>query len=333
MWNPSHVLLLTSSACIKDREASERLEKRREHILNDLFGVGRSLDTLEDQMDPPPIWVPGDFVRRYFSCDDPFNGELEYDVTDDVIKVNESLCLHGQKGVHPRDARRGKLLSSVAYETIFQSLGQERAALLAGGGVVSALENLDGFAVTPSENMYCQECVDDYHLSLRPKVELLQDYLFLFEELDTKSEDASLQYDPGTIFSCDQEKYVYVVHRKFCSTLREHIKKIMKKVAVADADSIPVDEKLLPKHESLAEGIDVLDLKDIDIMGNASENDNSSIDTSVNQAITCMYFHESIRDVCQLAISSLLCRLQVHMGCAPGFRNNLFGVFLGQSGA
>lgn len=238
-------------------------------------------------MDPPPVWVPGEFVRRFFSCEDAFDGELENDVTEDVMKTSERLCAHN--GLHPREARRGKLLSSVTYETIIQSLFEERTALLAKTGTGNALENQDRSVVTPSENMFCQECVDDFLLNMRPKVELLEDYLFLFEELDTKSEDAPHLYNPGTKFSRNEEKYVYLVTRKFCTTLRDFVKQIMKKVAPADNESNQVDEKLSPLYECIGEGIEVLDVKkDLEIMSKSGENGNGSIDTYVNGAITCM---------------------------------------------
>ena len=266
---------------MKDNESAERLKKRRENILNELFSPNRPLEVLLDHADPPPVWVPAEFLRRFFSCTDPFETELRHDVVGDVIKAGEALCEHGQRGLHPRIARKGKLLPRVMYETIVGSLCEERAALLSNEGVQNGEERQDGFVVSPSENMFCQECVDEFHLNTRPKLDLLEDFLFLYDELDTKSDDAQTDYEAGTVFKCEGEKCVYLVARKFCSTLRDHIKQIMKKVSQADADSFPSDDKLLPNFECVAEGIEALDMKDL-APANIPE-----IDKFVNTAVTC----------------------------------------------
>eukprot|EP00977_Amphora_coffeiformis_P027969 scaffold34674_cov171-Amphora_coffeaeformis.AAC.10 len=275
-----------SDACIKNREAAERLKKRREDILNELFRPDRPFEALVDHMDPPPVWVPGDFLRRFFSCTDPFEVEFETlgcDVVEDLIKSSENLCHHSQKGLHPRVARKGKLLPRVMYETILGSLFEEKAAILP-----DEMNDDDphGFVVTPSENIFCQECVDEFHLDIRPKLDLLEDYVFLYEELDTKSEDAPIQYEAGTVFVCEEDKYVYLVARKFCSALRDHIKQIMKKVAPADAESIPIDENLLPQYETIAEGLETIEMKDIEVEESSTDKD-ENVDKQVNNAITC----------------------------------------------
>ena len=240
-------------------------------------------------MDPPPVWVPGDFLRRFFSCIDPFEDELAHDVVEDVIKLSDHLCQHGQKGMHPRVARRGKLLPRVMYETIMGSLFEERVTLLPDE---AENDHQDGFVVTPSENMYCQECVDAFHLDVRPKLDLLEDYIFLYEELDTKSEDAPIQYETGTVFTCEEDKYVYLVARKFCSALRDHIKEIMKKVAPADAESITIDEKLSPHYENIAEGLETIEMKDLEIKESSTDKD-GNVDKQVNNVITCRSFMET----------------------------------------
>lgn len=290
------------SACIKNSEAAERLKGRRNYILNELFRPDRPFEALVDHVEPPPVWVPGIFLRRYFSCSDPFEDELAHDVVEDVIKGSDHLCLHGQRGLHPRVARKGKLLPRVMYETIVASLFEERASLL-GGEVEN--ENQDGFVVTPLESMYCQECVDEFHLDVRTKLALVEDYLFLYEELDTKSEDAPVTYGADTDFECHDNKYVYLVARKFCTALRDHIKQIMKKIAPAGAESFAIDEKLLPKYESIAEGLDALQMEDLEIKGSPGDND-ESVDTQVNNAITCRYFWRDARELVIKQCSHLL---------------------------
>ena len=270
------------SLCIKDSEAADRLKKRRDCILNDLFSDERPLELLLENMDPPPVWVPGDFLRRFFSCSDSFGDDLALDIVGDVIKVSDSLCEHGQTGIHPRVARRGKLLPRVMYETIMSSLLDERE-LLRSGFADKSEERQDGFAVSPSESMYCQECVDDYRLKVRPKIELLEDYLFLFDALDTKSDDAPVEYEAGTTFQCEEDKSVYIVTRKFCTAFRDHVKQIMKKVSSADAASFLVDDKLLPMFENIAEGVETIEMKDLEIP------ENGSVDKFVNSSVTCKF--------------------------------------------
>ena len=270
------------SSCIKDSEAADRLRRRRDGILNDLFSTDRPLELLYDNVDPPPVWVPGAFLRRFFSCSDRFEDDLAKDIVGDVIKTGDSLCEHGQVGIHPRSARRGKLLPRVVYETIVASLYEERESLLADQVKVSD-ERQDGFVVSPSESMFCQECVDEFCLNVRPKLELLEDLLFLFEELDTKSDDASIEYETGTVFGCEKEKFVYIVARRFCTALKDHIKLIMKNVTAVDAESFPVEEKLLPVFESIAEGIEAIDMKDLEVT------ENSNVDKYVNSLVTCKF--------------------------------------------
>jgi len=254
--------------------------------LNELFRPDRPFEALIDHMDPPPVWVPGDFLRRFFSCTDPFEVEFETlrcDVVEDLIKSSDQLCQHSQKGLHPRVARKGKLLPRVMYETIMGSLFEEKATLLPNE-IYDDAEH--GFVVTPSENIYCHECVDEFQLDIRPKLDLLEDYVFLYDELDTKSEDAPIQLEAGTVFACEEDKFVYIVARKFCSALRDHVKQIMKKVAPADAESISIDEKLLPHYENIAEGLETIEMEDIKVKESSTDKD-EHVDKQVNNAITC----------------------------------------------
>lgn len=330
---PSHFIIdqidHAFSSCLNDQKRADRLQTRRDFILNELFPVDHHFDVLEDCRDPPPVWVPGKFLRSYFSCNDAFDEFLEHDIIEDVVSVSACLCSHNQKGLHPREARRGKLISSVMYETITQTLAQERAALLSHGDSME-VEHQDGFVVTSSENMYCQECVDEYHLNLRPKVELLDDYLFLYRELDTASDDAPLQYGLGPTSDQDQDKYVYLVSRRFCSALRDHVKQIMKRVAPADSDSLKLDENYLPKYETIAEGIEVIDIKDIQISTTSGDVDNSAIDIYVNKAITCAYLLD-VNIASQRQISCFISS-QVHMGAVINSTKRSSDLYLGGSG-
>lgn len=255
--------------------------RRRDYILDELFRLDRPLEVLpQNGDDPPPVWVPGSFCRRYFGCSDTFEDELKQDTVDDLISASDNLCQHGQKGLPPRVARRGKLLPRVVYETIVSMLREERKSLLKDSNM-KIDECEDGFVISPSENMRCQDCVVEYQANLRRKYDLLQDYVFLFKELLLMATDEPLEYEQGTIFEADEDRYVYLVSKKFCNSLRQHIKGLMKLVAHSDGESFAVDEKLLPRYENVAEGIDTFELKDIEVPHTGD------FDIFVNQNITC----------------------------------------------
>jgi hypothetical protein len=250
--------------------------------MKEIFSTGQPLETLVEYENPPPVWVPGSFLRRFFSCRDTFEDELTGDIVEDVIKTSDSLCAFGEKGLHPRVARRGKLLPRVMYETILSILREEQKSLL-DGTETQADQVEDGFVISPSEGMFCQESVNEYLAKLRPRVFLLDDYLYLFDNLLISTTNESLQYEAGaTAKDSKPDDYVYLVSKKFCTALREHIKKIMKQVAHCDSESFAVDEKLMPDLENIAEGIDVFELRDLE-----PTNASSNIDIFVNQNLTC----------------------------------------------
>lgn len=203
---------------------------------------------------------------------------------ENVIKVSDSLCIHGQKGVCPTVACRGKLLPRFVYETIVELLMAERVRLLKQEGARE--EPQDVFVVTPSDSLFCQECVDDYRRDLRPKVHLFEDYAFLFDELDPKNDDLSLEYEPGTVFEREVDGFVYLVARKSCTAIRNHVKHVMKLISAADSEAFCVDEKLLPEHESVAEGLGALKLEDLSF-DMTPENGDCKLDPYLNTSITC----------------------------------------------
>jgi len=193
--------------------------------------------------------------------------------------------MHSQPGLDPATARRGKLLPRPAYEKLIELVDADNEYF----GFQSAAR--DDFVITPAKHMECKDCRASYVRNLQQKLGFVNDLKALYDMLEPKQDDPPLEYDPSDAEIRSEDKFVYIVHRKFVTSLRSIVTDLMKTVVHADATEVPVRNRLRTGAESIAEGIDALDVSDlVSFFENEhirpSDGDDP-VDGTVNSGIAC----------------------------------------------
>lgn len=280
--------------CLDDKKAANRLKRRHEIIGRDMFS--NLLSTKASSEDPSDlVWVDATQLRRALSTEDRLEDELLGRGGKGVFRHSHLLCNHEEPGLHPRVARRGKLLPRRIYEVLISALRDERNLLC---GVASPVNDLNDCVITPDKNLFCQKCADDYCVELKAKLDLIKKLRDLNELLDPKrdsllSQDRRLDSDEEK----EQTDCEYIVSRKFVT----HFRKIMTRIskAAATSESVTMTKAapgaILNGVECIAEGLDSLDMFDFKSNLNESietrQDDNEDkLDFRVNGNITCKFF-------------------------------------------
>jgi hypothetical protein len=260
------------------------MEDRRNFILNDMFAGHPSAHTVGlESADPPPVWVEADFLRRFLSCRDGLESELKTgnSIVSDVLQQELVLCEHKEPGLHPREARRGKLLTRPMYDALVARLKVERGELI---GKTWSDDDMEDPIISLTKNLICAECSVEYQMELYEKLDILSNALTLYHQLDNKTAECDTSYEPGTTFEKEEERYVYIVSKKFATAFRNRVSGIMKQVAPADLTCVP-DMGFTSNNavESMAEGIDAIGSSELYFKDITDPN----FDVRINSNITC----------------------------------------------
>jgi hypothetical protein len=175
--------------------------------------------------DEPPVWVDGAPLRTFLCCSE----ELDHHLSDSgpLLRHKHLLCSHG--GLHPRIARRGKLLPRPIYNAYVLILQGERALLRQGLCETDAdMEETNDCLVTRDSHLHCQECSKSYQDELSKKLDLVKDLKFLYEELDPKADDLSSEYEEDDIPASPEDEYAYAISRGFITKFRRAVVGMMK---------------------------------------------------------------------------------------------------------
>jgi hypothetical protein len=123
------------------------------------------------------VWVHADVFRRFVSCKDRMEDDfVQTDQFGTILKHNKFLCSHRNPGIHPFHAREGKLLPRRLYQFYVSTLEAEQ---LADQGIT--LQNtVNDCVVTRTQNLFCQECVDQYR-SKNAEVLDLRNFKYLWK--------------------------------------------------------------------------------------------------------------------------------------------------------
>jgi hypothetical protein len=263
----------TTRMCLEDASAADRLEQRRETFREAM--VPEMFDSNPDDF----VWVHADVLRRFVSCKDRL--EDEFDHTGQygtILRHHQFLCSHEKPGIHPFHAREGKLLPKRLYELYVSTLEAEQ---LADQGI--ALHNVvNDCVVTRTQNLYCQECVDQYRSRNARVLDHLKNLKYLWEALEPKENDVQLHRIPDKVGETDEDSFVYAVSRKFITRLRSAFVRLMKKVGSQYTTGV-----------NIPGGVDVLDLSEF-LSGSDSGND--GLDPYVNQNLACEHGNLAMRN-------------------------------------
>jgi hypothetical protein len=253
--------------CLEDAKVWDILERRRNDIHIAMFS---SIFIPRAVVPSDCVWVETAELRKFLSCKDGYNS-----CEDAPLQYQRLLCSHSDRGIHPRVARRGKLLSRDMYEAYI---------LLVSKALGSELSS--DVTLTPS-NIFCQECSQDYRRELSDKLNFARTALRLHENLDPKNDkNFSLVSKPDEHLTHESDKYAYVVSRKFITAFRVRVARLMKSALAIEGTAKSIDKVMTSASsscETLLEGLDALDLAIL------TEDDTLQDDLVVNESITCTY--------------------------------------------
>ena len=299
--------------CVKDMFAAERLRDRRKRLRQEMFSLS-SKNPPDDDEDSSPVWVDAELLRCFVSCQDRLEGVFSTPLDQPLLQHKHLLCDHKKPGLHPRIARRGKLLPRHMYNCYLRLLQEERCRFLSentkaaapetpndGDHKSSPISELNDCLITPNENLVCFDCVGSYRKDMQEKLKMARLLKRLYIDLDTKTSSGDhdmSEWNKGDNNETDEEsrdeEYAFIVHRKSATFFRNEIQDFLTKIlgnvsgTKANSDS-PNDKSKANAAErdtadSLAEGLDAVDFSRFKC-GNTSNK--SEIDATINSNITC----------------------------------------------
>jgi hypothetical protein len=260
--------------CLADGSRAARLQRRRNLLRQ--FIVSEPLQISAE----PPVWVEGELLRKFFSCSDGLEAALSGELP--MLRHKHLLCHHESPGLHPRIARKGKLLPRTVYNHYIHLLASERAELEDNTARLHFYENdAADCVITPESGLYCKECSEAYTSELALKLQWVKKLKFLNDELDPKKDESP--FDASTSEEA-QFHYTYAVSRRFISKFRAQVGSLLR--SVEDA------HKKGDNTASVLEGLDGADLSWLERFHDDSwlanhGDDEKVLDPLVNGNITC----------------------------------------------
>lgn len=240
-----------------------KMNRRHDRVLTDLFSEETPL-----HLDPSHQnlkWVDGFLLRNFLSCPNYRLQEYQKDASrkEYMFSYKESLCSHNI-GLHPRIARRGKLITEQMYNTIISILEEE-------GHNRSKESDNDS---CPSSDIFCQHCVSSYTTEIRDKFHILMTLMEIFSEVEALPNAANAKE------MISQE--LYVVSSRFLTDLKRYSIKKLKEI---------IKDKFIQE-----EGIDRLNFNEIiKSKGILEAGGDPLMDPYVNTRITC--HHNKLKQV------------------------------------
>jgi hypothetical protein len=239
------------------------------------------------------VWVDVAILRRFVSCSDRLADVLNCKGRW-ILDNNSLLCYHSPERLHPRVARKGKLLPRVAYEAYLEALQTEQAAMF---GATLSKSKVADCVIVPTDNLVCQICSSEYKQNLELKLEKVKELKYLYEKLDPKSSSFSLEVSPEETLGRECDSYAYIVSRKFITWFRNKFARLLKASvsALADSKGRLTDGKrqttsfpeMIGESENMAEGLDFFKLSQLDFGQPLDDDKEYEIFSSVNGPVTC----------------------------------------------
>ena len=261
----------------------------------------------ENGHDELPVWVAADPLRKFLSCGDELDTRLHE--KGPLLRHQHLLCEHN--GLHPRVARRGKLLPRKLYDAYVSLLDGERKLLREQMGNPPsqdaeplARDAINDCVITPDSGLFCRECSQSYRTELAEKLEFIMCLKTLYDDLAPSAEDCSLEYDEDEEpLSCLEDGFAYVISKQFISKFRKQINATFKSVAnFVDGATVSFADDGTTRA-AVSEGLDAVDISAFKVQKSEDKVDSQDIskstkvqdklDIQVNSAISC----KSIQDV------------------------------------
>lgn len=248
------------------------------------------------------VWVDATMLRRFFSCNDGLEDIFRNTVAANDIAVLEDcklLCSHSA-GLHPRAARKGKLLSRELYAELNKIMMEEFTQFASEegsptGSLSARADNAFKNHAVENSRLVCGPCGSQFQNEGRKKLETFQTLISIYEDLAAGKNDLDIDSDLS-------QSNAFVIHRQWVTSLRKCVESnlaIMKGVKkekknivyFGGVDSLNLDAlwtdespKVSTEHKK------------------AESSDNEGLDCQVNTTITCehgkchaMYKRRSVR--------------------------------------
>lgn len=270
--------------CYDDYAIMDRLIRRKDAIRKCMFVDPSSL-LLESQWqdnDIPYFWVDGETLRQFLACDRSLDDKLKS--CDPLVCPASLLCKHGF--LHPRNARRGKLLRKPLYDSYVSLLSAERKFLSVTDEVKHSV--IIGRTINSKETMTCEDCSTSYRKELSKKLEVLRNVNDLYLDIIDETTD-STNSSKGE----KSEEHAYIVARSAITKFKKLFVDLMKKVADFEKGGYFNSAKVDSKNSSIFNGIDDLDTSFFPgspvctMCANADAKADHSLDEKINSKITC----------------------------------------------
>jgi hypothetical protein len=173
---------------------------------------------------------------------------------------------------------------------MFEALVEKNESWFDGTEELRA-QDRSGILITPTSNMFCRDCRDEYRKDLESKLHRLVTLKELYGLFDPKAPAMSLEFDCEDQPTCEAERYAYVVSRSFMTSFRRRFSALLKTVTAADV-MISIDCEAPFVDKTIAEGLDSLSAECLsfhDASSGPSKRDDA-IDPFVNSSLVCKYF-------------------------------------------
>jgi hypothetical protein len=216
------------------------------------------------------VWVETSWLRQILAS------RPEGGAADNLSLVQRSAvkCPHFAGGMHPRTARKGKLMPRNVYDKLVELVAAERNA--------SGSEGMDEVTteVWTPDSVLCDLCSDTYRSDLADRLNHLKKLLAVVTSLD--SGEISLRRDSSDVNFTDLDRYAFVVSRKFSNDFRSSFDRFSR--MVEDSCRFTPCSGLNQDIEHLSEGLDAL-FMDCPAWFGLCEMEN--VDPCVNTNVTC----------------------------------------------
>jgi hypothetical protein len=237
--------------CLDDERVANQLKKRRELLCTNVLPM---LAFFEATNPNNLVWVETSFLRQFLSCKDLLSAQLKHKIQSH----RDLLCSHENPALHPRIARRGKLLPKDAYNSLMDIIQGEIHDTIDSDIPNPSMHDLP---ISSPCNLLCEYCMQEYRSELVRKVSFASSVKYLYDELDPKELKHSRDLQPGDKIIGENDQYVYIVSRKFVTWFRNKAMRFMKQaINTKEEPMLQSDVQIATK--SIASGLDGLNFEE-----------------------------------------------------------------------
>lgn len=273
-----------SEMCFADGQKADRLKRRKTGLRNFMFHrptslVPKDLSQLDANPESSPVWVDGEFLRRYLSLENVFDDATK--MVGPILRHKHLLCDHQR--LHPRVARKGKLIPRSIYEAYTSLLMAERDLLWKEAQLPSLESPANDYIITPAE-VICGECSKSYRDELLQKLDQIRNIKDLYDHLCRPGAKPQFFLDDEENLMSDDDSFVYALSKANITIYLRAVKALMKTLANVESGGVLDKDKL--DQKTLFEGLDSIDLSAFQ-NGTGDNKNDEPLDKFFNSNITC----------------------------------------------